>query len=222
MSNFDIIIPLGESCNISFLLQSSCLKKETSLFEWFVSKNLYVIADVLHNLAEHIETPLIHIDKCNGIGIGSENIWSGHYLLEEFSPIYARRLVRLYDSIKNNKHILFVRFIRGEHKDYVRKESDDDTEEYTYDFYSNFLTILQKINPDISEIKFLIIHHKPNSNYVNHPFIIYKYYEDISVSDNDMKLSNSDITRFFINCLRDVGYNINETNYNIFTDKSDT
>jgi len=38
MSNFDEIIPLGKTCNITFLLQNCNVKQYTTLFEWFVTK----------------------------------------------------------------------------------------------------------------------------------------------------------------------------------------
>jgi hypothetical protein len=34
-----MIIPIGDTCNITFLLQNTKIKKQTTLFEWFVSKN---------------------------------------------------------------------------------------------------------------------------------------------------------------------------------------
>jgi hypothetical protein len=44
---FDCIIPIGQTCNITFLMQHKKLKKETSLFEWFISPTLRDITHVL-------------------------------------------------------------------------------------------------------------------------------------------------------------------------------
>jgi hypothetical protein len=51
---FDCIIPIGETCNITFLLQNAKIKKQTTLFEWFVSPNLNNITNILIKIVNNI------------------------------------------------------------------------------------------------------------------------------------------------------------------------
>ena len=44
------IIPLGYHCNITFLQQDLHIKHETGLFEWFESKKLQYITDIVNNI----------------------------------------------------------------------------------------------------------------------------------------------------------------------------
>ena len=214
MSKFDIVIPLGESCNISYLLQSSKIKKETSLFEWFVSENLLDIMDVLKNVSERVNTRIGSF-YTNKIFMNTESISSTHYTEGEYIPIYKRRAERLYENIKNNKRILFIRFVRDSLNTTLIEP------QYTYDDFSKFVNIIQTINPDTSEMKLLFIRHTPTIKHIEHPFVIYKYYENLDVTDKSLKLDDSDITLKFINILKEIGYNIKNESIDQFTDKSE-
>jgi len=211
MTNFDVIVPLGESCNITFLLKSSNIKQATGLFEYFVTKNLYAIFNIIDNIANNIDnidtSIVIDSKEDDNIFLCDKQIWGNHYKYDNYLEIFKRRAIRLYNIIKHNKKLLFLRFVRGEHLYYDKKESIDNTHNYTKEDIDKFISILQKINPDTSEMKLLVIHHKPNINYIEHPFIIYKYYEDAVVNDDDMKNGNS-IVSLFMNWLKEVGYNI--------------
>lgn len=78
-STFDCIIPLGESCNVTFLMQNCKLKKETSLFEWFVSENLNSITKVLNKIIDKTDTEIIVHRSVRHIAINDNTIWTGHY-----------------------------------------------------------------------------------------------------------------------------------------------
>ena len=80
MSNFDIIIPLGNSCNITFLLQNCKLKKYTTLFEWFITKNIHNITNVLLKIINNNDHDIIKVFN-NHIYIEDNNIFSGHWSL---------------------------------------------------------------------------------------------------------------------------------------------
>ena len=41
-------IPLGFHCNVTYLLQDTHMKRETSLFEWFQSEKLQYITDIVN------------------------------------------------------------------------------------------------------------------------------------------------------------------------------
>jgi len=196
---FDIIIPLGESCTITWLLNSSHFKKETTLFEWFITNSLLDIVNVMNNIINEVDTPILKIDTGINIFMNNTNIRSTHYTVEEYLPIFKRRAKRLYDAIKNNKRILFVRFVRGIPPDIHEVP-------HTYEDISKFVSTIEKINPDTSQMKLLKIHQTPHKDYVEHPFIIYKYYEGLNVSDDNLQLSQSDITNTFTKMVNDVGY----------------
>jgi hypothetical protein len=202
---FDIIIPLGESCTITWLLNSSHFKKETTLFEWFITNSLLDIVNVINNIINEVDTPILKIDTGINIFMNNTNIRSTHYTVEEYLPIFKRRAKRLYDAIKNNNRILFIRFVR-------KMPLDADEMTYTYEDISKFVSVIEKINPDTSQMKLLKIHQSPDKNCIQHPFIIYKYYEELDVSDDNLKSSESDITNAFIKMVNDVGYLHKEVN----------
>lgn len=87
-----IIIPLGQDCAITFLLQNSKLKKETSLIEWFVSFSLRSIIEMIRKL---INGEDIHIFQ-NGhqVAISDTSISSGHYHVSAYKNMAERRSKR--------------------------------------------------------------------------------------------------------------------------------
>jgi len=210
--NFDIIIPFGKSCEISCLLQQTKLKKETTLFEWFVTQNLRDIISILKNIVTN--TPVsLDLRNCleantNYLYMGDiDTIYSSHYSLDEFKSIYDRRKERLLDTIKNNNRILFIR-IEHPISEEVNKTTDADIEELQ--------KTLQLINPNISEMKLLLfsIYKYEFTN----PFVIYKYM-DINLHHHTTNIK-PELSTFFLKCIEELGYNINNTNNLYFNDKS--
>jgi hypothetical protein len=199
--NFDTIIPIGQSCNITFLLQNSKIKKETTLFEWFVSNRLNNITDVLIKILNNNDNDIIKKNN-NHIYINNENIFSGHYNLENFKEIYERRKNRLIESIKNNNKILFVRF-EGSHNVYNHKDIDD------------FIDIIKIINPNYNKMKLLLI--TPNQIKLEHPFLITEFYNKHS---EDPYCEGDEINNLFINILKKLEYNLNNRYDNSFNDMS--
>ena len=90
---FDFILPLGQTCNISVLMQNAKIKTHTTLFEWFNSPNLRDITEILKLIKDNKDDDIIK-QKGTHVLIG-ENIYSGHYNLDEFKTIYKRRRDRL-------------------------------------------------------------------------------------------------------------------------------
>jgi hypothetical protein len=203
---YDLIIPLGMTCNVSFLLQNAKLKKETSLFEWFVTNSLDCITNIIKNNVAVNKLPLITkrdmLDA--GLQINDSNIFSGHYTIDEFVDIYKRRADRFYNAIKNNKRILFIRF------DIVKTV-------YTKDIIEKFKDAIQSINPDITEMKLLIL--GPIEIRDHDPFISHKYYSSEHVS-NDPFCKGEHINAFFRSALEDVGYNLQGVCNMEFNDRS--
>jgi len=204
-STFDCIIPLGESCNITFLLQNCKLKKETSLFEWFISENLNSITKVLNKIIDKTDTNLIFYKSPTHIAINDNSIWSGHYKKEEFVPIYLRRRDRLLETIQNNNNILFVRM------------------EYTSIKYTNedieaFTSAIRRINPTCTGSKLLLI--SPTQSSLDHPFVIKEFY-DGRIHSSDPYCTGVTINTLFTDILNKVGYNLEDTSDITYTDSSD-
>lgn len=199
-STFDCIIPIGETCNITFLLQNCKLKKQTSLFEWFVSKDLQAITSVLVKIGNNADADII---KDGGVHTYIENhsIFSGHYKHAEFEDIYIRRRDRLLEWIMNNNRLLFVRF-ESEHKEY----NTDDIDE--------FIHAIKHINPSC-DVTLLLI--SPNKEPLKHDSVIHVFYDTHS---SDPYCTGKEINELFVNTLQTIGYNIHDTNDATFTDFS--
>jgi hypothetical protein len=178
------IIPIGETCNISFLLQNCKLKKETSLFEWFISNTLYDIAQILIKISTNTYNDILTGDGenvyINGI------IYSSHYNLDEFKPIYERRRNRLIESIRN-KNLLFIRFDKNYHI-------------YDKGHIEYFISVIKEINPD-ANIKLILI--TPNYLMVDHPSVICVFYDK---HHEDPYCKSKEIKELFINALQTIGY----------------
>ena len=197
---FDCIIPLGQTCNITFLLENCRLKSHTSLFEWFVSNRLNDITNVLIKIVDNSDSDIIKQDGPN-VYIG-DAIFSGHYKADEFKSIYERRRQRLLDLIKTNKRILFIRF-------------EADCYLYTNNDIGKFIQTVQSINPDIGEMKLLFI--SPNKINSEHPFLLHEFYDKHS---QDPYCRGVEINSLFINALKKYGYNTDNMSDLKFTDKS--
>ncbi len=204
MSGFNTIVPLGENCNITFLLQAFRIKKETGLFEWFASNTLSAIVHVLHHVANRTQP---NIEQHGGnVHLGTSDIFSAHYSASEFVPIYARRAERLYTMIQQNPRLLFIRF-----------ETKPTTTIKTEDI-DKFLNVVKMINPDTSQMKLLWI--TPSKIPIDHPFVIYKHCPYQTMEVDPYHNINSPTSQMFIQYLKEVGYDTSDIITDIFTDKS--
>jgi hypothetical protein len=183
---------------ISFLLQNCKLKKETTLFEWFISESLDDITNVLIQIITKTDGDII---KQEGEKIYmNSNIHTSHYTLSEFKPIYERRRNRLIESIQN-KNILFIRF-------------DIHLFLYTTQDIDNFISVIKHMNPD-ANVKLLII--SPNYVMIDHPSLIRVFYDKHA---GDLYCKGKEINELFINTLQKVGYDISSKTDIIFDDTS--
>jgi hypothetical protein len=165
MSKYTTIIPLGESCNISGLMQNANLKKETSLFEWFETTTLNKITDVINKIVSNNDINIYHSNnQYNDIYIDNETMRSHHYTVEQYKDIFNRRSQRFLNTIKTNNKILFIRF------------EDLYPTNYTFEDIDKFVESIKKINPNIDEMKLLLI--GPGKLSFIHPFIIEKQYNN--------------------------------------------
>ena len=197
---FDCILPIGQTCNITFLLQNAKIKKETSLFEWFISPSVRNITDVLTDIVHGRDA---HIIKQIGrkVYIGN-NINSDHYTCEEFKTIYQRRRSRLLSTIKTSKRILFCRF-----------EAKPDA--YTKEDIDAFINTILMINKYLEDIKLLLI--GPSRKF-EHPSLIKVIHDNHSA---DPYCTGKEINELFVNTLKTVGYDLKDTTNVCNTDKSE-
>lgn len=189
-----MIIPIGDTCNMTFLLQNAKIKKQTTLFEWFVSKKLNYITEILLKISNN-ENPNLRV---NGKYILVDNIYSDHYKLPEFIQIYIRRRDRLIECIKNNSNLLFVRF-----ESFVNN--------YTTEI-DDFINAVKKINPNANVKLFFIAPQK-----IDHASVVTAIYDKHS---QDPYCKTVEINELFVNSLVELGYDIHETNNIIFNDIS--
>jgi hypothetical protein len=208
MSSFNRIIPLGETCNITFLSQNCKIKKETSLFEWFVTTNLNSITKIVNKLADSSHVTMIQEPNSKNIFIEDSTISSIHYTLEELKPIFERRSIRFLESIRDTTtKSLFVRFE-------IRLNVH-----YTYDDIEQFVHAIQRINPSCEGMKLLLI--SPTKDHIKHPFILNEFYEYEDIH-SDPYCKGSPINTFFVNTLKKYGFDMNSVSHLQFHDKSDS
>lgn len=201
---FDCAIPIGGACNITFLLQNAKIKKQTTLFEWFVSPNLRDITSVLIKIGDNTDNNIVTTNNTH-IFIG-DKIFSVHYSYANFKTIYERRRTRLLNDIKSSKKILFCRFEGFEGGDTIVYNKED-----IDDFINSILTI----NTNLEDIKILLI--SPNKTGLDHPSLINVMYDKHA---SDPYCKSQEINELFVNTLRKIGYNLNDTTDMCFTDMS--
>ena len=200
---YDCLIPLGQSCNVTFLLQNAQLKKQTSLFEWFVSNHLSHITSVLNKIITEADTDIIKYNSGH-VHIGDSNIYSGHYKYTEFLEIYKRRRDRMLELIRASKNILFVRFEYGTPILYSHREIDD------------FIGVIKIINPSLENVKLLLITENPAP--IVHPSLHTVFFNKHHL---DPYCKGEEINKLFVESLRAVGVNVDDKIRMTFTDKSE-
>lgn len=191
------IIPLGQGCNISWLLQNVKIKKQTTLFEWFFISHLNSITNILKLII--LKDNNIITYKEGNIYINND-IRSSHYNEIEFKDIYKRRKDRLLELLKSTKKIIFYRF-------------EQNNNEYTNEDINDFKNVILLINP-LLEFKLILITTKYLN--INNDILINKIYNDF---EDDLYYEKEKVKEFFKDTLREVGYDLEENN-KIFTDKS--
>jgi len=202
---FDVIIPIGQTCNISFLLQNCKLKKETSLFEWFISKSLTNITTCIQKLHGTNDLKIIKSKtQQNQIYIEDSNIYSGHYTQDEFIPICKRRSERFVHSIRTNRRILFIRFEYPNNHRYSTKDID------------TFVESITAINP-AAEVTLLLIN--PNVRELTHSHLITSFYSGDDMN-RDPYCKGPAMNTYFVNLLKDIGVQLSDTTDRVFTDLS--
>jgi len=196
MTTFDTIIPIGQTSNISYLLQTSKFKAQTTLFEWFTSNNLKDITSVLYKLGNYDDATIVTQSDNNIVLNG--NIYSDKYNYEDFKIIYLRRRNRLLASIRTNFTLLFVRF-------------EETNNVYTVEDIDDFINSVKNINPNVIGCKLVLI--GPNTDTLEHNSLIKVFYDSGSSG-------SVDINQLFVNTLQAAGYNTNNVFDYTFDDSS--
>lgn len=143
------IVPLGNSCAVTHTTQHLQIKKETGLFEWFVSRRLQMITNVINKIKVKIDPKIIYgrPNKSEKIVcINCHGITSTHFRTKTFKPIFRRRAARFLKTIRESKQIIFVRL----------KEPAHSGAPATLSEFKNFYASILSINPSL-KIKFLLI-----------------------------------------------------------------
>ena len=206
-----MLIPLGFHCNVSFLNQALCIKKETGVFEWFETRKLQYITDVINTLTINPDTNIINGTN-KYVYLLNCGLFSYHYNINEYKPIFQRRYNRFIDNIKKEENIYFVRI-------------NPLGEKTTKNEIELFIESIKRINPNIN-CNFLLIDTINNDCDINsisididNVIFHHKYFYEKDVNDIYMQHSTI-IHENYKKILEDIGYNTNETNNIIFDDNS--
>lgn len=181
-------------------------KKETSLFEWFISTSLKSITNVIRKLINNEKINIIN--KEYQVAIIDYSIYSGHYQLAEYEAIFKRRSIRFLEIIKNKSEILFIRFER------IKIEKDSIDVETIIDF----IETIKQINPTIS-CKFLLLQEVDDiNNFVSltHEYIIHK---TIDKKISDTYVQSNQINIVFKEILSNIGVDLTDVSDKVLTDK---
>ncbi len=177
------IIPLGDGCSVSWLLDSCYFTRQTGLFEWcrndYFKDIIYAINNIDNIEAEPYKLP-------GNVCIKGTDIYTCHYRLEPFKDKVKRRAKRFIDMVKSNTEILFIRRAY-----YTSITTIDELEEFD--------KAIKKINPDC-KYKFLLLqtngelltgkniyHKKVEVNTMEYPKNNFKKQEDIETWKNIFK-----------------------------------
>ena len=105
-----IIIPIGSCCEISFKLEKTKSKGETSLFEWHFNFDFKDTLNVFKTISN--EGELTYSSKGSNSYIDNTDIFTSHYRnIEEYKDMMNRRKERLINYIKSDNVLLFIRQI---------------------------------------------------------------------------------------------------------------
>ena len=80
------------------------------------------------------------------------------------------------------------------------------------------MNTISTINPEYNQMKLLLITSK--SLQFEHPFLINKVITEDINSKNDPFCKGEELNKQFINILKEIGYNSDNTFLNLFNDKS--
>lgn len=207
-----MLISLGYHCGTTLLNVSLHIKKETGVFEYFESRKLQYITDVINTLTNDPNQNVICGSDKN-IYLLDTNFLSAHYNIDEYKTIFQRRYNRFLEIINREENIYFVR-INPTGKNTSKNELE------------LFIESIRKLNPH-SKIIFLLIdtiHDDSDISYItmniDNVLFYHKYFYDKDVGNDVYFRNNPIISEHYKKMLEDIGYNVNDQSNVIFNDKS--
>jgi len=106
-----MIITLGYHCAITELNVYLNLKKETTPFEWFESRKLQYITNVIERLHKNPNEQIVFpSEQIKGVCLLNQDFLSAHYRETNFIDIFKRRYNRFLNYINESENIYFARY----------------------------------------------------------------------------------------------------------------
>jgi hypothetical protein len=167
-------ISLGDACSVAYQLQQNRLKKESLPFDWIrvnnfkdvinifkdnfsnfcdidslqlikKTNNFPIVNDIFPNENNNSETYVYHhkiynIDFFHDFHTDIKNLDT----VKNFVDKYNRRIIRLYDILKSNNEIIFI---RDENKYSINNET-----------INMFIQLMNEINPNMNYKLNIVIH----------------------------------------------------------------
>ena len=208
-------VPLGYHCNITFLTQELNIKTETGLFEWLQSRKLQYITDVINVIKDTIDTieTNIIVHSHEKIYLIHEHLYTLHYTKEQYNSIFQRRAKRFLELIKNSSELIFVRI--NIYQEFTTEDEID-----------KFAETIHSINSKL-KIKFLLIDTidkkectvELDKSRILNVELVQKYFMYEDCKDDQYLRNNQVIKNLFSSYMSELGYNVEEKNIRVFTDK---
>ena len=184
------IILIGDSCGVSWLLDSCNISRETGLFEWcrsdFFKDIIYTINNIDNIDVDYYKLP-------GNVCIKGTDIHTSHYSLQQFNEKIKRRVQRFNDIVKSNIEIIFIR--RNEYYNLVTLQNVED-----------FDKAVKKINPECN-YKLLLLNTEGEK--IIHPNIIHKFIKINSMEQPKESQKNSEDIDLWKNIFSELGIQLN-------------
>jgi hypothetical protein len=182
------------------------------LFEWLQSRKLQYITDVINIIKDTIN-PNIIVHTHEKIYLIHEHLYTLHYTKEQYNSIFQRRAKRFLELIKNSSELIFVRI-----NIYEVFTTEDEIHK--------FAEAIHSINSKL-KIKFLLINTIDKKDCtvdldrsrISNVELLQKYFLYEDCKDDQYLRNNQTIKNLFCSYMSEVGYNIEEKNTRVFTDK---
>ena len=193
-----MLIPLGYHCNITQINIQLKIKKDTGAFEWFESKKLQYITDLINILTDNPNENVI-FGKNYYLYLLNINFYSRHYSLDEYTIIFKRRYERFLEILNKEENIFFVR-INPLNKNTTKNEIE------------LFIESIKKIN-NKNKISFLLIDTIINEEEfitfninIDNVSFHHKYFFQTDIGDNVYLTNNNIVCEKYKKFLIDIGY----------------
>jgi hypothetical protein len=207
-----MLVPLGFNCNVTYLNQALCIKKETGVFEWFDSRRLQRITDVIECMTRDPSCNVVHASGAS-VCLLHPDLFSNHYDTEEFRPIFARRYQRFLEIVKTQPRLFFVRV--NPYQRFTYKEEIERFAESIHRINSRVMIVFLLIDTIQHDSEKKILSVERHFLSFHHRFFYKKDMRDIL-----MRPPNRILYEQYKQMLKDIGYDVDDVYKQIFHDKS--